>query len=82
VIKAVSEDDADAEFTPCPHTLFIASDHGCEYRSAAFDQSLGIEGMDDDEVESHNYELYDDLCGIDGITDKGRHSWISEICLV
>lgn len=62
VIKAVSEDDA--EFTPCPHTLFIASDHGFEYRSAAFDQ-LGI-----DEMESDFDELDDDLCGIDGITDR------------
>jgi len=50
--------------------LFIASDHGFEYRSAEFDQVLGIEGMSEDEVESHFSDMDEDICGIDGITDK------------
>jgi hypothetical protein len=49
---------------PCPHTLFIASDEGFEYRSARFDQNVGIVGRSDDDLRSG--EGWD---GFDALTD-------------
>ena len=52
-----------AKLKPCQHTLFIAHDEGFEYRSARFDQLMGIEGVADDDVELGDK-------GYDGFTDR------------
>jgi hypothetical protein len=58
---------------PCPHTLFIATDHGFEYRSARFDRIMKIEGVDnadvmkdDDEIASYD-EYTDSVCCPDAV---------------
>jgi hypothetical protein len=53
----------DANITPCSHTLFIAHDEGFEYRSAAFDKEMGIEGISSDALELGE-------AGYDGFTNE------------
>lgn len=48
---------------PCAHTLFIAHDEGFEYRSQLFDDLMGIEGVDFDDIDLGNN-------GVDGYTDN------------
>lgn len=52
-----------ARLKPCQHTLFMVHDEGFEYRSARFDQLMGIEGVADDDVELGDK-------GYDGFTDR------------
>lgn len=52
-----------AQLKPCQHTLFVAHDEGFEYRSARFDQLMGIEGIADDDIELGNK-------GYDAFTDR------------
>jgi hypothetical protein len=58
-------DEANEHVLPCRHTLFIAHDGGFEYRSALFDSSMEIEGVDDDDID-----LGDE--SVDGYTDLLR----------
>lgn len=50
--------------TPCPHTLFVAHDEGFEYRSARFEQAMGL-SADEDLLTA---DLGDD--SYDSFTDK------------
>jgi hypothetical protein len=47
---------------PCPHTLFVATDEGFEYRSERFNQLKGIVGVDDEDIDTgdENYDGYTD----------------------
>ena len=47
----------------CPHTLFLATDEGFEYRSKRFDENLGLEGMDESKIPMPE-------SGLDGLTDQ------------
>ena len=47
----------------CEHTLFMAHDHGFEYRSVRFDEAMGITGVDSDDIDVGDK-------GLDGYTDK------------
>lgn len=61
--RAVDSDSDRSWFTgPCPHTLFAAHDLGFEYRSEAFDDALGIDGVDDEDIDLGE-------AGYDGLTD-------------
>lgn len=66
--RIVSMDDEDFEdgtnITPCLHTLFVCHDEGFEYRSSAFDEAMGISGVDDNDIETP------DETGRDGYTDQ------------
>jgi hypothetical protein len=65
--KVVDMDEENAvSINPCVHTLFVATDEGFEYRSARFNEALGINDLQDDEIDSH----FGDAAGFDGITDS------------
>lgn len=64
VLNQQQEEDITELITPCKHTLFIAHDIGFEYRSEQFNENLGIENKDDDEITG------DEFGGYDGLTDK------------
>lgn len=46
--------EEDIHIEPCPHTLFIATDVGFEYRSPRLDENLGITGISDQELEARS----------------------------
>ena len=61
--KVVRMDEADPKpANPCPHTLFVTTDYGFEYRSPRFDEKLGLVNVDEDDIELPEQ-------GIDGLTD-------------
>ncbi len=64
MLNQQQEEDITELITPCKHTLFIAHDIGFEYRSEQFNENLGIENKDDDEITG------DEFGGYDGLTDK------------
>ena len=59
----LQEDAEQAAVDPCPHTLFIATDEGFEFRSGRYDGLKGITGVEDRDIP-----LGDD--GWDGYTDR------------
>lgn len=64
-----ADPDDETRITACPHTLFIAHDTAFEYRSERFDDTVGLGGMSEDEVEA---TWRADERGIDGFTDAVR----------
>lgn len=61
--KVVAYGEVEATVSPCPHTLFVAHDEGFEHRSPMFDDLMGIEGVDDEEIDVGEG-------GVDGFTDR------------
>lgn len=53
--------------TACAHTLFIAHDMAFEYRSERFDRNLGLNGLNNKEIEERWLE---ETGGIDGLTNQ------------
>jgi len=65
-LYGLDADDQSGE-PSCPHVLFIAHDHGFEFRSERFNSLMGISGVSDDDLESliHEGEL-----AYDGFTSR------------
>ena len=64
------DDAAGFALAPCPHTLFIATDEGLEYRSDRFDSLKGIQGVANNDLDGcdDGYDAYtDDLAITNGI---------------
>lgn len=59
VLSHTEENDGPS---PCKHTLFIATDHGFEYRNERFDSIMGIQGVKSEEleIEDNNFDAYTD----------------------
>ena len=68
--QVVLGDDEHREIDPCEHTLFMATDHGFEFKSEEFDKHLGIKDGDehnlDEEVFSGDYDELTDQVTIYG----------------
>jgi hypothetical protein len=59
------EDAEETSVDPCPHTLFIATDEGFEFRSGRYDALKGIVGVEDQSIplDGHGWDGYtDQLC--------------------
>jgi hypothetical protein len=56
----------EGEISPCPHTLFIATDDGFDYRSPLYDHVAGIVGLEDDEIEMENMDDFTDAPVMEG----------------
>lgn len=56
-------DDEEWQSTPCPHTLFVATDDGFEFRSARFNEAMDLSGVDDADIDLPD-------AGYDGLTDQ------------
>ena len=52
VLDAYNEENDGPFLEACKHTLFVAHDEGFEYRSPAFDENLGFDGLDNDSILS------------------------------
>jgi len=71
--RVVSLDEVDNEkgpsITPCPHTLFICSDEGFEYRSEIYDSLKEIGGLSNDEIGvEESWDNYTDQLELEGAT--------------
>jgi hypothetical protein len=59
------EDAEETSVDPCPHTLFIATDEGFEFRSGRYDALKRITGVEDQAIplDGHGWDGYtDQLC--------------------
>ena len=71
-IEAMIEENLDPrdiewDFTPCVHTLFIASGEGFEYRSGRYNKHINLPDNHDEIILEDLPELYDDF---DDLTDN------------
>ena len=71
-IEEMNEDDPDPwdlewDFTPCVHTLFIASDDGFLYRSTRYNKHMSFPENHDEIFYADLPEVYD---GFDDLTDN------------
>ena len=65
--KVFDPDNLDNMDSPCAHTLFIAHDAAFEYRSPAFNASVGLKADDDmhnPDIGDYNYDTFTDLVNI------------------
>lgn len=64
------DDPDDPAVHPCAHTLFIATDEGFEFRSGRFDALMGLEGVEDRDIDpgEDGWDAYTDrVCCPDSI---------------
>lgn len=69
-LPLVEGTDGAFQLSPCPHTLFIATDEGFEYRSERFNSLKGIvaDGDDEPDIGDDSYDSYtDDLALGEGV---------------
>jgi len=66
--RVLTDDPADDDemTTPCPHTLFIATDEGFEYRHSRFDENLREQGLDEEKEETLDFSDLTDKVNLPG----------------
>ncbi len=64
-------DGSEPGWTPCPHTVFTASDEGFDYRSNEFNAFFGLSDDDDVDVEELGFDHIDAMTdafeAVDGV---------------
>lgn len=64
--QVIAIEEGEFEFRACPHTLFHCVEEGLGFRSKAFDENMGIVGVDDYEIPGadEGFDAFTDGCTI------------------
>ena len=67
-VISVEDEGYDVNYSPCIHTLFVATDDGFVYRSELFDQNMNIVGIEESNILDSDYsesiDFYTDKCSL------------------